>query len=237
MPGMMDTVLNLGINDEVERILAERCGAPFARDTHRRFRELFGQVVSPADGRVPTDPYAQLRAAVTAVFDSWNSQRAVSYRRHHNLEGKMAGTAVTVQAMVFGNLDDRSGTGVLFSRNPLTGEANPFGEWLPRGQGEDVVSGKFDPLPLSALAEQHADIHRQFLEAAAWLEREGTDVQDVEFTVEAGRLYLLQTRAAKRSAKAAVAIAVALQREGLIDVDEALGPRHACSDSTCCSPR
>ena len=222
MPGMMDTVLNLGINDEVERILAERCGAPFARDTHRRFRGLFGQVVRPAGGRVPADPHAQLRAAVTAVFESWNSQRAVSYRRHHNLEGKMAGTAVTVQAMVFGNLDDRSGTGVLFSRNPLTGEANPFGEWLSRGQGEDVVSGKFDPLPLSALSEQHPDIHRQLLEAAAWLERDGADVQDVEFTVEAGRLYLLQTRAAKRSAKAAVAVAVALQREGLIDVDEAL---------------
>ncbi|MGB9306026.1 MAG: pyruvate, phosphate dikinase [Mycobacterium sp.] len=222
MPGMMDTVLNLGINDDVERMLAEKCGAPFARDTHERFRELFRQVVSPSDGHVPFDPYAQLRAAVTAVFDSWNSDRAVAYRRHHNLEGKMAGTSVTVQAMVFGNLDEGSGTGVLFSRNPLTGEANPFGEWLPRGQGEDVVSGKFDPLPLSALAEHHVDIHRQLLEAASWLELEGTDVQDIEFTVEAGKLYLLQTRAAKRSAKAAVAIAVALQREGLISINEAL---------------
>lgn len=222
MPGMMDTVLNLGINDELEAILADAMGRQFARDTHRRFKELFCQVVNPGDGRVPTDPYDQLRAAVTAVFDSWHSARAVSYRRHHNLEGKMGGTAVTVQAMVFGNLDDRSGTGVLFSRNPLTGQAEPYGEWLPRGQGEDVVSGKFDPLPLTALAEQHADVHRELLEAAAWLEREGTDVQDVEFTVEAGMLYLLQTRAAKRSAKAAVAIAVALQHEGLIDVDEAL---------------
>ena len=222
MPGMMDTVLNLGINDEVEQILAEKCGAAFARDTHQRFRELFGRVVGPVDGQVPADPYAQLRAAVTAVFDSWNSERAVSYRRHHNLEGKMAGTAVTVQAMVFGNLDDRSGTGVLFSRNPLTGEARPFGEWLLRGQGEDVVSGRFDPLPLSALAQQHPDVHRQLLEAASRLEREGADVQDIEFTVEAGKLYLLQTRAAKRSAKAAVAIAVALQREGLISIDEAL---------------
>jgi len=222
MPGMMDTVLNLGINDDVEQILADTCGAPFGRDTHERFRDLFRQVVGPTDGRVPADPYAQLRAAITAVFDSWNSERAVSYRRHHNLEGKVAGTSVTVQAMVFGNLDDRSGTGVLFSRNPLTGEANPFGEWLPRGQGEDVVSGKFDPLPLSALAGQHADIHRQLLEAASWLELEGTDVQDIEFTVEAGKLYLLQTRAANRSAKAAVAIAVALQREGLISISEAL---------------
>ena len=222
MPGMMDTVLNLGINDEVEQILADTCGAPFARDTHERFRELFGQVVKPSDGLVPADPYAQLRAAITAVFDSWNSERAVCYRRHHKLEGKMAGTSVTVQAMVFGNLDDRSGTGVLFSRNPLTGEAKPFGEWLPRGQGEDVVSGKFDPLPLTALAEKHAEIHRQLLEAASLLELEGTDIQDIEFTVEAGKLFLLQTRAAKRSAKAAVAIAVALQREGLIPINEAL---------------
>ena len=222
MPGMMDTVLNLGINDDVERILAEKCGAPFAQDTHERFRDVFRQVVGLSGGHVPFDPYAQLHAAIIAVFDSWNSERAVSYRRHHNLEGKMAGTSVTVQAMVFGNLDDRSGTGVLFSRNPLTGEANPFGEWLPRGQGEDVVSGKFDPLPLSALAEQHADIHRELLEAASWLELAGTDVQDIEFTVEGGKLYLLQTRAAKRSAKAALAIAVALQREGLISINEAL---------------
>lgn len=222
MPGMMDTVLNLGINGEVERILADKCGARFAEDTHRRFQELFRQVVSPVDGQVPADPFVQLRSAVTAVFESWNSPRAVSYRRHHGLEGKMAGTSVTVQAMVFGNLDDDSGTGVLFSRNPLTGENAPYGEWLPRGQGEDVVSGKFDPLPLSALAERHPPIHRQLLEAATWLERDGADVQDIEFTVEAGKLYLLQTRAAKRSAQAAVAIAVALQQEGVIEVDEAL---------------
>lgn len=222
MPGMMDTVLNLGINDEIERVLAEKCGAEFARDTHRRFRELFEQVVGLPERGIPVDPYDQLRAAVKAVFDSWNSERAVSYRRHHKLEGKMAGTAVTVQAMVFGNLDERSGTGVLFSRNPLTGDAQPFGEWLPCGQGEDVVSGRFDPLPLTALAESHPDIHRELLRAAAWLEAEGADVQDIEFTVEAARLYLLQTRAAKRSAKAAVVIAVGLQRDGLIDIDEAL---------------
>ncbi len=222
MPGMMDTVLNLGINDDVEQILAEKCGVPFAADTHRRFRDLYRQVVDPSDGEIPANPLVQLRAAVRAVFESWNSPRAVSYRRHHNLEGKMAGTAVTVQAMVFGNLDEDSGTGVLFSRNPLTGEKSPYGEWLPRGQGEDVVSGKFDPLPLAALSERHPAIHRQLLDAATWLERDGADVQDIEFTVEAGNLYLLQTRAAKRSAQAAVSIAVALQREGLIDVDEAL---------------
>jgi pyruvate,orthophosphate dikinase len=222
MPGMMDTVLNLGINGEVERILADTCGAPFAENTQQRFQDLFRQVVNPDDGQVPVDPFVQLRSAVTAVFESWNSPRAVSYRRHHGLEGTMAGTSVTVQAMVFGNLDDDSGTGVLFSRNPLTGENAPYGEWLPRGQGEDVVSGKFDPLPLSALAERHPPIHRQLLEAATWLERDGADVQDIEFTVEAGKLYLLQTRAAKRSAQAAVAIAVAMQQEGLIDIDAAL---------------
>lgn len=222
MPGMMDTVLNLGINDEVERILADNCGPEFAADTHRRFREMFRHVVAPADGQVPADPHDQLRAATEAVFESWNSPRAVSYRRHHKLEGKMAGTAVTVQAMVFGNLDDRSGTGVLFSRNPLTGQAEPYGEWLPCGQGEDVVSGKFDPLPLTRLDEQHPELHRQLLEAASWLEKDGADAQDIEFTIEAGKLYLLQTRAAKRSARAAVGIAVALQREGIIDVDEAL---------------
>lgn len=222
MPGMMDTVLNLGINGEVEQLLAAQCGAGFAADTHLRFQELFRQVVNPPDGAVPGEPWDQLQAAVTAVFESWNSPRALAYRRHHNLEGKMAGTSVTVQAMVFGNLDDQSGTGVLFSRSPLTGENVPYGEWLPRGQGEDVVSGKFDPMPLTALAEGRPEIHRQLLEAARWLEIDGADIQDIEFTVEAGKLYLLQTRAAKRSARAAVSVAVALQREGLISVDEAL---------------
>lgn len=236
MPGMMDTVLNLGINGDVERILTELCGAPFAQDTHRRFQELFRQVVNPADGEVPADPFDQLRAAITAVFESWNSPRAVSYRRHHNLDGKMAGTAVTVQAMVFGNLDEESGTGVLFSRNPLTGENAPYGEWLPQGQGEDVVSGKFDPLPLAALSKRHPAIHRQLLDAATWLESDGADVQDIEFTVEAGNLYLLQTRAAKRSARAAVSIAVALQREGLIDADEALARVTAAHLDTLLTP-
>ncbi|MEB3070312.1 pyruvate, phosphate dikinase [[Mycobacterium] vasticus] len=236
MPGMMDTVLNLGINDEVERLLADTCGKNFARDTHRRFQQLYGEVVAPSDGRVPADPFQQLRAAITAVFDSWNSPRAVAYRRHHNLEGKMAGTSVTVQAMVFGNLDDSSGTGVLFSRNPLTGEARPYGEWLPGGQGEDVVSGKFDPLPLTALAEQHKAVYAQLLEAASWLEVQGADVQDVEFTVEAGKLYLLQTRAAKRSARAAVVIAVALQRDGLISTDDALARLTAAQLDTLLAP-
>jgi pyruvate,orthophosphate dikinase len=222
MPGMMDTVLNLGINDAIEGILAQSMGERFAADTHRRFKDLFREVVAPASGDIPTDPSAQLEAAVRAVFESWNSERAVAYRRHHGLEGKMAGTAVTVQAMAFGNLDDHSGTGVMFTRNPLTGERRAYGEWLPRAQGEDVVSGKFDPQPLDSLAEIHPQVHRELLVAAAWLESDAADIQDVEFTVESGKLYLLQTRAAKRSARAAVVIAVALQREGAIDVDEAL---------------
>ena len=173
MPGMMDTVLNLGMNDETEHALAAECGDPtFARDTHRRFLDLYARIVlktgeleldadgdparwrdtiSAAGGSVSIDAHEQLHAALRAVFDSWNSRRARRYRQHHGIPETL-GTAVTVQAMAFGNLDDRSGTGVLFSRNPLTGEAAPYGEYLPRAQGEDVVSGKFTPRPLSALA-------------------------------------------------------------------------------------
>jgi pyruvate,orthophosphate dikinase len=219
MPGMMDTILNLGITAEVQEALAEQSGdAGYAADTARRFAEQFERVVGiPA----PAQPAAQLHAAVAAVFDSWFGERAVAYRRHHGIPDD-GGTSVTVQAMVFGNLDDDSGTGVLFSRNPLTGDAAPYGEWLPRGQGEDVVSGRFDALPLTALAAQHRAVHDHLLELAAALEREGRDVQDIEFTVESGRLYLLQTRAAKRSPDAAVRFAVMLHDEGLIGVEEAL---------------
>lgn len=147
--------------------------------------------------------------------------RAQAYRAHHGLDGS-CGTAVTVQAMVFGNLDDDSGTGVLFSRNPLTGDSAPYGEWLPRGQGEDVVSGRFDALPLTALAGQHPALHTELLHTAVTLERDGRDVQDIEYTVESGRLYLLQTRAAKRSPDAAVRFAVVLHDEGVLTEDEAL---------------
>ncbi|HEY2831576.1 MAG TPA: pyruvate, phosphate dikinase [Sporichthyaceae bacterium] len=219
MPGMMDTILNLGMTPEVEAALGEQSGdVGYARDTARRFAEQFERVVGiPA----PAAPAEQLYAAVAAVFDSWFGERAIAYRRHHGI-AEDGGTSVTVQAMVFGNLDDDSGTGVLFSRNPLTGDAAPYGEWLPRGQGEDVVSGRFDALPLTALAEQHRAVHDQLLEVAARLEREGRDVQDIEFTVESGRLYLLQTRAAKRSPDAAVRFAVMLHDEGLVTVDEAL---------------
>ena len=244
MPGMMDTVLNLGINDETEIALAEECGnAAFARNTRRRFLDLYAQIVlkahmAPFDERgdpgslraaiaavagseAPQDPRKQLRGAVRAVFESWNSRRARRYRQHNNIPDDL-GTAVTIQAMVFGNMDERSGTGVLFSRNPLTGEHEPYGEYLPRAQGEDVVSGKFTPEPLSALAREMPEVHAALLAAARVLEREGRDVQDIEFTIERGRLYFLQSRAAKLAPHAAARIAVDLAREGLIDEDTAL---------------
>jgi pyruvate,orthophosphate dikinase len=238
MPGMMDTVLNLGMDDATERALAEEFGdAEFARDTHRRFIDLYAQVVakagpvqhdgtSPAEWResaaritgvaIPTDLRALLESTVRAVFQSWNSRRARRYRAHHGIPDDL-GTAVTVQAMVFGNVDERSGTGVVFSRNPLSGEATPFGHYLARAQGEDVVSGKRTPRPLAAMAECAPEAMSSLLRAAAALERASCDVQDVEFTVERGRLFLLQTRSAKLAPLAAVRVAVELAREGLID--------------------
>jgi pyruvate,orthophosphate dikinase len=219
MPGMMDTILNLGIDAEIAAALSEKSGDDaFGPDTHRRFTEQFTKIV----GRPPgADPWEQLEAAVVAVFNSWNSSRAVAYRKHHDLPDD-AGTAVTVQAMVFGNLGADSGTGVLFSRNPVTGDREPYGEWLPGGQGEDVVSGQFDPLPLSHLATTMPQAHDQLLASARRLEREFADVQDIEFTVERGKLWLLQARAAKRSATAAVRHAVAMHQEGLLSMEEAL---------------
>jgi pyruvate,orthophosphate dikinase len=243
MPGMMDTVLNLGITDEVERALGELSGPAFAHDTHARFCCQYGQVVLGADveppapgvdiertraeiaddcGReVPRDPLAQLRDAICAVFDSWHSRRAVAYRKHWGISDE-GGTAVTVQAMVFGNLGESSGTGVFFTRDPLTGEPEPYGEWLPGGQGEDVVSGTHAVQALSDLAAQLPDVHAQLLGAGRTLEREHGDVQDIEFTVERGRLYLLQSRAAKRSPAAAVRTAVDFAESGVIDRSTAL---------------
>jgi pyruvate,orthophosphate dikinase len=219
MPGMMDTVLNLGVNPEVAEGLREQTGNPvYATDTVQRFAEQFDRVVGHAP---PDDPWEQLLAAADAVFRSWNSSRAISYRRHHGIADE-GGTAVTVQAMVFGNLDDRSGTGVLFTRNALTGDPAPYGEWLPRGQGEDVVSGRRDPLPLEALAEQLPNVHRELLTAAEILERAGRDVQDIEFTIQSGQLWLLQSRAAKRSPDAAVRFAVSLCEDGIVTAEEAL---------------
>lgn len=219
MPGMMDTVLNLGINAEIAAALSGLSGdKAFGPDTHRRFIEQFTNVVGSSPGE---DPWEQLEAAVVAVFDSWNSPRAAAYRRHTGLDDN-AGTAVTVQAMVFGNLGSDSGTGVLFSRNPVTGDRAPYGDWLPGGQGEDVVSGRFDPLPLSKLAGSMPHVHDELLAAACALEREFGDIQDIEFTVERGKLWFLQARAAKRSATAAVRHAVGMHDEGLISIEDAL---------------
>jgi len=244
MPGMMDTVLNLGINDETERALALATGsAEFAHDTHRRFLELYAGIVlkatlkeldiadtaakwsediaSAGGSPVPDTARDQLREAVVAVFESSNSRRARRYRKHHKLPDNL-GTAVTIQAMVFGNLDAESGTGVLFSRNPLNGDRAPYGEYLHQAQGEDVVSGKFTPEPLTALQTSRPEVYRELLAAAEILERDSTDVQDIEFTVQCGELFLLQARAAKRAPRAAVRFAVDMVADGLVDERTAL---------------
>ena len=194
MPGMMDTVLNLGMTASVEQALADATGSPeYAADTRRRFEEQFEKVVGEAP---PEEPWAQLERAIGAVFDSWRSERAVAYRAERGISEE-GGTAVTVQAMVFGNLDERSGTGVMFSRDPTGASTEHYGEWLPRGQGEDVVSGQFDPLPLSELADAMPDVHGQLLDVAQRLDTHAGCAQDIEFTVESGRLWLLQSRKAK----------------------------------------
>ncbi len=243
MPGMMDTVLNLGINDETEALLAEACGdAAFARDTHRRFLDLFAQIVlkatvhldeaqGPAAWRaeiaratgteVPQDPMLQLEQAVRAVFESWNGRRARRYRDHHGIAHDL-GTAVTVQSMVFGNFDERSGTGVLFSRNPLSGAREPYGEYLARAQGEDVVSGRRTPQDLASLHAAMPEAHAELLRAAQVLEDAAGDAQDIEFTIEGSLLYLLQTRVAKRAPGAAVRMAVEMVDEGRLTPPEAL---------------
>jgi pyruvate,orthophosphate dikinase len=242
MPGMMDTVLNLGINGESQAALALECQDPgFAEDTHRRFLQLFASIVlkvdvddesaSSADSirqtlaaqghSVPDDPYRQLHAAVEAVFQSWNSRRARRYREHHHIPHDL-GTAVTVQAMVFGNMNERSGTGVLFSRNPLSGHPAPFGEFLRKAQGEDVVSGRFTPQPLDAMREVLPEAHQSLLHACRALEDASAEVQDIEFTVEDGQLFILQSRPAKLSPLAAARTSVDLVSEGRISPDAAL---------------
>jgi pyruvate, orthophosphate dikinase len=243
MPGMMDTILDLGMNDDVEAALAAETGdAAFAAEVHRRFCGFYGRQVlgcteeledlpdlgavrgALADDvgcDVPADPRAQLRAAVAAVFASSRSRRAVAYRRHWGIPDDL-GTAVTVQAMVFGNLDEDSGTGVLFTRSPVDGSRDPYGEYLPRGQGEDVVSGRVTPQPLTHLAEHQPAVHEELLVAAGRLDTEGRDAQDIEFTVQHGELFLLQSRPAKRTARAAVCIARALVHDGTLTPGEAV---------------
>ena len=260
MPGMLDTVLNLGMSEEIEAALARESGdAAFARDTHRRFHEMYARIVlkagidalppegtgetwraavaeAGASGSVPEAPADQLLGAVRAVFDSWNGRRARRYRKHHGLP-EDAGTAVTIQVMVFGNLGERSGTGVLFSRNPLTGAPAPYGEYLARAQGEDVVSGRQTPQGLDALASSLPDVHAALLDAARRLEALNRDVQDIEFSVQEGALYLLQTRTAARAPAAAIRIAVDLVNEGTISTDEALARLSAEQVRTLLMPR
>lgn len=266
MPGMMETVLNLGLNDATVEGLAARTQNPrFAWDCYRRFVAMFGSVVLglrrelfeahlsqararlgvatdaelPAEvlreltrtykqlvlertgGPFPEDPEEQLRLAINAVFDSWFAKKATEYRRIHGIPEDW-GTAVTVMAMVFGNLGETSGTGVGFTRDPRTGEPRFYAEFLPNAQGEDVVAGLRTPLRIEALRERMPELYEQLLDIARRLERHYKDMQDIEFTVQEGTLYVLQTRAGKRSARAAVRVAVDLVRESVIDQHTAL---------------
>ncbi|HEV2366041.1 MAG TPA: pyruvate, phosphate dikinase [Caulobacteraceae bacterium] len=279
MPGMMDTILNLGLNDATVEGLATLSGDPrFAFDSYRRFIQMYANVVLALDHHLfeeilddrkdllgltldtdlsdedwrdvvgeykgavqrelgepfPQDPKAQLWGAIGAVFDSWNNERARFYRRMHNIP-EAWGTAVNVQAMVFGNMGATSATGVAFTRDPSTGEACLWGEWLANAQGEDVVAGIRTPQPLTrsagdAVGDESLSLEASmpaafadFHAATATLERHYRDMQDVEFTIERGRLFLLQTRAGKRTARAALKIAVAMVEEGLVSRAEAIG--------------
>jgi pyruvate,orthophosphate dikinase len=244
MPGMMDTILNVGLNDVAVAGLARSTGnEEFARDCYRRLIQMFGETVdgiahdqfSPDDsveraretyveetgGDFPQDAREQLRRAITAVFDSWNSPRAQVYRRTYSIPDDL-GTAVNVVQMVFGNKGDGSATGVAFTRDPSTGEQGIYGEYLVNAQGEDVVAGIRTPQPLEEMRERLPEAYDQFLDTMASLERHYRDMQDIEFTVEEGKLYLLQTRSAKRTAAAAIKAAVHMTGEGLIDKDEAV---------------
>ncbi len=273
MPGMMDTVLNLGLNDETTKRLAEQTGnARFAYDAYRRFIQMFGKIVldiraslfeealeemkhrsgaeTDADlsidalqqlveqfkgitrdqaGRdFPTDPDDQLREAIAAVFRSWNGERARAYREAERIPHDL-GTAVNVQAMVFGNMGNDSGTGVAFTRNPSTGEHKLFGEYLLNAQGEDVVAGIRTPKSISTLLEEMPGVYRQFRDIASRLEHHYRDMQDLEFTIESGKLYMLQTRNGKRTAAAAVKVAVDMVNEGVISREEGImrvEPKH-----------
>jgi pyruvate,orthophosphate dikinase len=266
MPGMMDTILNLGLNDESVGGLGETTGNPrFAYDSYRRLIQMYGEVVDGIDPHrfeqalsdlkkargaqqdveldardleeltgtfkaiyreetgteFPQDPRAQLSQAVSAVFESWDTPRAQVYRRAHRIPDDL-GTAVNVVQMVFGNKGAKSGTGVAFTRDPSTGEAGLYGEFLADAQGEDVVAGIRTPEPLKAMEERLPEAFEQLVETMRRLEEHYRDVQDIEFTVEEGRLYLLQTRSAKRTAAAALRAAVSMVDEDLITREEAV---------------
>lgn len=266
MPGMMDTILNLGLNDEtVEGLLKLTNNERFAYDSYRRFIQMFSDVVMGIEKRrfedildevkeskgakfdtdlsasdlkdvvkkykalyekemgkeFPQEPKEQLLEAVTAVFRSWDNPRAIVYRRLNDIPSDW-GTAVNVQSMVFGNMGETSGTGVAFTRNPATGEKLIFGEYLINAQGEDVVAGIRTPQPITKLHEDLPDCYKQFMDIANRLENHYKDMQDMEFTIEQGKLYFLQTRNGKRTAQAALKIAVEMVEEGLITKKEAM---------------
>eukprot|EP01038_Epipyxis_sp_PR26KG_P006074 gene6074-8363_t len=264
MPGMMDTILNLGLNDETVKGLSKDFGDRFAMDSYRRFLNMFGTVVMNiphhafedsmtklkasvgakedndlttehlaqlvADYKevylkhncvFPTNPYAQLYAAIHAVFDSWYSDRAIKYRDAEAITG-LLGTAVNVQAMCFGNMGDTSGTGVCFTRNPNTGEKKLYGEYLINAQGEDVVAGIRTPLPISKLEESLPIAYKELLNNIEILEKHYGEMQDIEFTIQEGKLFMLQTRTGKRVGPAAVKIAVDMVDEGLTTPDKAV---------------
>ncbi len=266
MPGMMDTILNLGLNDETVEIMAKKTENPrFAYDSYRRFIQMFSDVVMEIEKKhfedimdeikeakgvkldteldaedlkelvkrfkefykkekgedFPSNPKVQLIESITAVFRSWNNPRAIVYRRLNDIPSNW-GTAVNVQEMVFGNKGETSGTGVGFTRNPATGEKKIFAEYLMNAQGEDVVAGIRTPHPISKLHEDMPEIYNQFLEIANKLENHYRDMQDLEFTIEEGKLYFLQTRNGKRTAQAALKIAVDLEEEGMLTKEEAV---------------
>ncbi len=266
MPGMMDTILNLGLTDAAVDGFAKKTGNPrFAYDSYRRFIQMFSDVVMEVSKskfeRVldeikeakgvhfdndltaddlkevidafkalykaekgtdfPQDPAEQLIEAVTAVFRSWDNPRAIYYRRMNDIPGDW-GTAVNIQAMVFGNMGDTSGTGVAFTRNPSTGEAKIYGEYLINAQGEDVVAGIRTPLPIARLEEDMPEVYAEFMRIATLLEKHYKDMQDMEFTIEDKKLYFLQTRSGKRTAPAALQIACDLVDEGMITKEEAI---------------
>ena len=266
MPGMMDTILNLGLNDSAVEVVANKTNNPrFAYDSYRRFIQMFSDVVMGIEKRLfedkldamkeargvkldtdlnaddlkelvaqfkelykkekgeefPQDPKVQLIESITAVFRSWDNPRAIVYRRLNDIPGDW-GTAVNVQQMVFGNKGETSGTGVIFSRNPATGENKIYGEYLMNAQGEDVVAGIRTPQPISQLEEQDPDIYKQLTDIIATLEAHYKDMQDMEITIEEGTLYFLQTRNGKRTAQAALKIAVDLVEDGTLTKEEAI---------------
>lgn len=266
MPGMMDTVLNLGLNDKTVKVLASKTQNPrFAYDSYRRFIQMFSDVVlgvehylfenainevkaennltydpqltaehwqnvitrfkkivvAKTKREFPQEPKVQLDMAIKAVFDSWNNQRAIIYRKINKIPDYL-GTAVNIQSMVFGNMGDNSGTGVAFTRNPSTGERALYGEYLMNAQGEDVVAGIRTPKPISSLQLVNPTVYGEFVDIATKLENHYKEMQDIEFTIENGKLYLLQTRNGKRTAQAAVKIAVDLVHEGIIDKETAI---------------